>query len=122
MNWLSRGTSSAVDDWLASRRVARCPAWFCFFLLDAVAHGEQGFGALVPPHGLARGCTAALAQGCNVVLSLRTLELVVTRDAVVKGAAKIRNNSARKLQRVLGCCSVGSEVRYRIYLYLVVGY
>ena len=69
------------------------------FFADAVARGEQGFGALVPPHGLARGCTAALAQGCNVVLSLRTLELVVTRDAVGKGAAKIRNNSVRKLQR-----------------------
>ena len=91
------------------------------FFWTPVARGEQSFGAVVPPHGLARGCTA-LAQGCNVVLSLRTLELVVTRDAVVKGAAKIRNNSARKLQRVLGCCSVGSEVRYRIYLYLVVGY
>ncbi len=58
-----------------------------FFFADAVARDEQSFGALVPPHG---PCTAlpALAQGCNVVLSLRTLELVVARDAVLKELPK----------------------------------
>ena len=90
-----------VDDWRASRCVARCPAWFCFFSWTLVACGEQGFGAVVPPHGLARGCTAALAQGCTVLLSLRTLELVGARVAVVKGAPKFPNNPARKLLRVL---------------------
>ena len=34
-------------------------------------------------------------------LSLRTLELVVSRVAVVKGAPKFPNNPARKLLRVL---------------------
>ena len=113
-----------VDDWRASRCVARCPAC-CFFFADAVARDEQSFGAVVPAHGpCARLHCLHLHKAGNVVLSLCTLELVVTRDAVVKGAAKNCNNAARKLQRVLGCCSVGSEVRYRIVstLYLVVGY
>ena len=107
-----------VDDWRASRCVARCPALFVFFA-DAVARREQRFGAVVPPHGLARGCTA-LAQGCNVVLSLRTLELVVARVAVVKELLKFvttqcASSSAGKKR--------GSRwphrVRYRMYLYLI---
>ena len=64
----------------------------------------------------------SLAQGCNVVLSLRTLELVA-RDAVAKGAAKNRNKSVRKHQRVLAQGAYGGprgKVSYGT-LYLVVG-
>ena len=75
-------------------RVASQDVPLVCFLADAVARGEQR-GALVP-HGLARGCTA-LAQGCNVVLSLRTLRTRRRTCRSVKGAAKIRNNSVRKL-------------------------
>ena len=87
------------------------PLFVFFSLLDAVARREQGFGAVVPPHGLARGCTA-LAQGCNVVLSLRTLELVVARVAVVKGAPKFLTTQCASSS---GCwqalLTVGREVR-----------
>ena len=101
-----------VDDWRASRCVARCPACVCFFFLDAVARGEQSFGAVVP-HGLARGCTAALAQGCTgtaVAAHSRT----VARVAVVKGAPKFRNNA--QAPAGAGTARATAPGRYRMYL------
>ena len=66
---------------------------------------------------LARGCTA-LAQGCNVVLSLRTLELVVALSQWLKELPKMGNNSVRKLQRV---AKRGSRRPPGKYLYLIPG-
>ena len=68
----------------------------CF--LDAVVR-EQGFGALVPHGPCARLHCLHLHKAALQSLSLRTLELVVSRVAVVKGAAKYRNKSVCKLQR-----------------------
>ena len=86
-----------VDDWRASRCVARCPAFvfFCFFL-DAGGARRAGLWSIgAAAWSLRKAALPALAQGCTVVLSLRTLELVVTRVAVVKGAPKFPNNAVQ---------------------------
>ena len=76
-----------VDDWRASRCVARCPACW-FFFVDAAGLRAGLWSSGAASWSLHKAALPALAQGCNVVLLLRTLELVVTRDAVVKGAPK----------------------------------
>ena len=102
-----------VDDWRASRCVARCPACFLFpGRCGAPRAGLWSSGAA--SWSLHKAALPALAQGCNVVLLLRTLELVVTRDAVVKGAPKFRNNA--QAPAGAGTARATAPGRYRMYL------
>ena len=73
---------------------------------------------------LAQGCTACTCTRLHwyklVVLSLRTLELVVARVAVVKRAPKFPNNA---VQAPAGAGKVAHDARGKVSyaLYLVVG-
>ena len=72
------------------------------FFLDAAGLRRAGlWSSGAAAWSLREAALPALAQGCNVVLSLRTLELVVAGVAVVKAARKYVHNSVRKPQRVL---------------------
>ena len=46
------------------------PLCFVFYFLDAVARGEQRFGAVVPPHCCARCAIAQAAQAALCLLGL----------------------------------------------------
>ena len=61
------------------------------FFLDAAGLRRAGlWSSGAAAWSLHKAALPTLAQGCNVVLSLRTLQLVVPRVAVVKGVAKKR--------------------------------
>ena len=81
------------------------PLGFVIFLWTLVACGEQGFGALVPPHC----CTAALlhrlhaaSAGARCVVDRRSVSAVVR---VMQCPLEIRNNSAAQAPAdlVLSC-------------------
>ena len=63
---------------------------FCFFFfLDAAGLRRAGLWSIdTAAWSLRKAALTALAQGCNVVLSLRTLELVVALVAVLKELPK----------------------------------
>ena len=68
---------------------------FVFFFVDAGDLRAALWSSGAAAWSLRKAALPALAQGCTVVLSLRTLELVVTRVAVVKGAPKFPNNAVQ---------------------------
>ena len=83
---------------------------FLSLFLDAVARGEQRFGAVVEPHG---ACKAALCTACTRLHGLHCCRYALVLVAPSQWSKELLIFATTRCARLQGGCVCGTKVRLR---------